>query len=137
MVSLATLIKDIGIPSLFFAIVLWICFKTVPDIVKFKRESDIKQQEYYSQRQKTYDSQMQILIKVAEQGNQVITRSNYIIEQNTEAIKQNTAMHTKVIDALGWDLKALESLSADLKAHDNQSQKIYHDVSRILDRTNN
>ena len=134
-ISMVTLVKEIGIPSLFFLVIIYIIFKTVPDLIKSKREGEVKQQEYYSQRQKQYDEQMAVLIKVAEQGNQVISRSNEVIGMNTRVIEQNTAIHDKVSAALSRDLEALKNLSADLKKHDERSQDIYHDVTRLLERS--
>ena len=135
LVTMATLLKDIGMPYLFFAVMLYIIFKVAPDFLKSKREAEVRQQEYYNQRQKTYDDQMNILVKVAEQGNQVIARSNLIIEHNTEAIKQNTVMHNKVVDALGRDFDALKEISLGFKTHDERAQKIYTGMERLLDRT--
>ena len=134
--SVIELTQTIGIPILFCGVVLYLVFKLVPELVRAKKESDIKQQEYYAQRQKSYDEQMQVLIAVAEQGNQVIGRSNAIIEHNTAAITQNTTMHNKVVDALSRDLAALENIQADLKVHDARAENIYHDIGRVLERTN-
>ena len=75
-VSLADVVKDIGIPALFFVVIIYILFKTVPGVLKARQEAAAKQQEYYAERQKQYDEQMTQIVRVAEQGNQATQAAN-------------------------------------------------------------
>ena len=135
-VSLADTVKDIGIPALFFLVVIYVMFKTVPEVIKSKQEADAKQQEYYTQRQRQYDEQMGEIIKVAEQGTQAVLRANVIIENNTKAVEQNTAMHNKVIEALTRDLEETQKIQTQLSSHDKRAETMHHDVGRLLERSN-
>jgi hypothetical protein len=134
-VSLADAVKDIGIPALFFVVIMYILFKTVPGAIKAKQEADAKQQEYYAQRQKQYDEQMQQIVRVAEQGAQAISRANIVTENNTAAIKQNTDMHNKVIDALTRDYDETQEIRKSLAAHDTRAENVHRDVIRLLERS--
>ena len=134
-ISLSDIVKDIGIPALFFAVIIYIAFKTVPSAIKSKQEADMKQQEYYTQRQKQYDEQMREVIRVAEQSVHAIARANTVIENNTEAIKQNTAMHNKVVNALTRDYEEIQEIQKGLSRHDGRAENIHRDVTRILERS--
>lgn len=153
-------VKDLGIPALFFIVVAYLLFKSYPEYQKQKaleREAQLKQeeqdrkaaaeerralQEYYNQRNKSYEEQMSIITKVAEQGNQMIGQATQIISQSTEVIRMNTEairasseVHKEVREALGRDLYALQALVADLKVHDRRAEQICLGVEKLLDRT--
>ena len=134
-VSLADTVKDIGIPALFFLVVIYIMFKVVPKVIKSKQEADAKQQEYYTQRQKQYDEQMGEIIKVAEQGTQAVRMANTIIENNTKAVEQNTAMHNKVIEALTRDFEETQKIQTQLISHDARAENIQYNLRQLLGRS--
>jgi len=137
MVTLADVVKDIGVPALFFLVAIYLAFKLIPDIVKSRQEAAKEQQAYYAKRQEQYDSQMQVLIRVAEQGNQAITQSSAAIVHSTEALRLNTEMHAKAADALARNTEELKALRADINTHDNRAEKIQVDVARVLERGDN
>jgi len=133
-VSLGDIVKDLGIPALFFVVMIYIIFKTIPTAVKAKQDADAKQQEYYANRQQQYDEQMREIVRVAEQGAQALTRSNVVIDNNTEAIKQNAMIHDKVIEALTRDYNETQEIRKNLSNHDQRAEKIHLDVVKIGER---
>ena len=133
-VSVADVVKELGIPALIIVVLLCVLWKAVPAMIKARQDAAAKQQEYYAQRQKQYDEQMSEVIRIAERSAQAIAASNTIIENNTEAIKQNTAIHDKVIEALTRDYEETQSIQSSLSLHDGRAEKIHHDVSRLLER---
>ena len=122
--AILELAKEVGLPFLFIGLVAFLCIKYIPKFIDAWQKHNEEQQIYYRNRQKQYDDQMQVIIKVAEQGNQIIARSNAIIEQNTEAIKQNTAMHDKVIGALSRDLEVLKKLEIRMETAGTGIEKL-------------
>lgn len=151
--SLGELLTTVGIPALFCLIFMYACFKLIPDWIKVWRETketerkradeDQKSmQEYYSQRNKSYEQQMDIMNKQAEQQNQligqatqVIARSNEVIAANTEVVKQNSAMHEKVLGGLSANLEATQGIAASLHDQGKLNDKIYNNLTRLLERT--
>lgn len=132
----------IGIFVLCIIVGLFLGIKILPDFVKKWQDNKIATQKSFDDRNKVFNEQFQVIIKVAEQGNQmigqatqIIAQSNEIIRMNTEAIKNNTTVHDKVITALGNDLAALQALSCDIKTHDHRAEKIHTGVEKLLDRT--
>ena len=121
----AGIVKEIGIPAMFFLVIIYIMFKTVPDVIKSRSETAKKtqeeQREYYTNRQKQYDEQMGVLIRVAEQSTQVISRSNEVISANTEMFKQSSDIHKKVLESLQREDKALEALN-------HRQEKMYLEI---------
>ena len=132
--TIIDILKQIGLPMLIVVVLLYICFKVAPDMLKAWQKARNDQQEHNNNRQKHYDDQMGVLLKVAEQGNQVIGRSNTIIEQNTEAMKNNTAVHEKVVDALTRDLEELRALRVDVKEHDERTRAIEISMAQVCER---
>ena len=132
--AVAQIVKEIGIPALFFIVLIYLCFKIVPNLVNMWQKNQQEQRVHYNNRQEQYDEQMNVIIKVAEQGNQVIARSNELIALNTEAIKSNTTIHEKVSSALSRDLKALQGLTEDIKSHDKRAENIAVDIAKIAAR---
>ena len=128
------ILREVGLPALIIVVLLYLCLKTVPDLIKAWQKSRVDQQEHNNDRQRHYDNQMEILFKIAEQGNNVIARSNEVIAHNTEAIKKNTAVHDKVIGALSRDLKALEDLGDAITKHDDRAHNIQIDLARMSER---
>lgn len=139
--ALTKLVDGIGIPVLFFVLVLYLIFKCYPQWLEAHKEDLKAKREAAAARQQDYDKQMQIVTKIAEQSNQmigqatqVISQSTEVIRLNTEAIRSNTAIHDTVRQALGRDLTALQQLTADLKAHDEKFDDVRVIVERLVDR---
>ena len=140
-VSLADVVKDLGIPALFFLVLIYLGYKIVPTVIKSKQEAgerqriaDEKQQEYYNSRQKQYDEQMREFIRVAEQGVQTSARANTVIENVTEALKQGTVVNGKVIEAMDRNYSEIRDMRKSLEEHDKRAEKIQQDVIRIGER---
>ena len=148
LVTLSGLLEKFGIPVIMLMVVLYFVIKYVPDFLEMKKEehkagliAKQEQLEYYQNRQESYDDQMKIIIKVAEQSSQmigqasqVIMQSSEVIRMNTEAIKNNTMMHDKVVTALGNDLEALRLVCSNLKEHDQRAEQINNGVLKLLER---
>ena len=147
--TLAQIINEVGVPILFFAVCTYLLFKCFPEWMKLKKEEreasfaqSKEQQAYTQERQKAYEEQMQIIVKVAEQGSQmigqasqVISQSTEVIRMNTEAIKASTEVHARVIRTLEKDEAATLKIASDLQAHNQLAEKIYTNVEKLLDRT--
>lgn len=132
----------IGIFFLCVIVALFLCIKIIPDFVKKWQDNKIATQKLFDDRNKVVNDQFQVIIKVTEHGNQmigqatqIIAQSNEIIRMNTEAIKNNTTVHDKVVTALGNDLTALQTLTADMKQHDHRAEKMCTGIEKLLDRT--
>ena len=131
----------IGTPILIVVILLYLAVKILPEYIKHKQEAQASQQEYYNTRQKQYDAQMGIVIRIAEQGNQmvgqaiqVIERDMEVIRQNTEASKKNREAYEKVTAALDNEQRAVIDLTQYMKEHDKRAQDMQGDLIRIHTR---
>ena len=120
----ADVVSAIGIPALFFLVVIFLAFKLIPDIVKARQEAAKEQQAYYAKRQEQYDEQMTVVIRGSERG-------NIALEQATEVIRKNTEVQTKVIEVLTRNTDEQKALRTDIDA---RTEKIQHDVGRLLER---
>lgn len=139
--TLTSLVDGIGVPVLFFVLILYLVFKYFPQWLEMHKEDLKAKREAEATRQQDYAKQMQVITQIAEQSNQmigqatqVISQSTEVIRLNTDAIRSNTAIHDTVRQALGRDLTALQQLTADLKAHDEKFDDVRIIVERLVDR---
>lgn len=139
--TMAALVDDIGVPILFFVLVLYLIFKCVPQYMEMHKEDLKAKREADAARQADNAKQMQVITQIAEQSNQmigqatqVISQSTEVIRLNTEAIRSNTSIHEQVRSALSRDLVQLQQLTADLKAHDEKFDELRVIIQRLVDR---
>jgi hypothetical protein len=140
-VSLADITKDIGIPTLIILAIFFGIYKLAPVIIKAQQESEVrqrdadaKQQEYFNQRQKQYDAQMEKFILVTQQGVQVAERANIVIEQVTEVMKRGTNVNEKIIDALDRNYNETKDVRRNMEEHDKRAERIQQEVIKIGER---
>ena len=130
----ADVVSAIGIPALFFLVVIFLALKLIPDIVKARQEAAKDQQAYYAKRQEQYDEQMTVVIRGSERGNIALEQVTDGLRQSTDALRANTEIHAKTIEVLTRNTEELKSLRADVHANDARTEKIQHDVGRLLER---
>ena len=103
------IIGSTGVPVLVTILIIYGVFKFVPEALAIWREERKDQKQYYADRQKQYDEQMHVLIRVAEE-------SGAIVEHNSEAIKHNTDIHRLTLESHSQMIKSVQALAEELKA---------------------
>lgn len=125
------LIENLGWPAVILIVVAIAAKKIAPTFYKEWKAKEENQQKYYDQRQKQYDEQMQIIIKVAEQGNAMITNCVAVIERNNAIIQNSTSLTEKVIGSMDNNIKALESIQNSFERHDARQEKMTIDITKL------
>lgn len=146
------LVSKLGIPSAFLGGILFLLFKYVPKFLDmwiqskekqylYEIEKQKEQQMYYTERQKSYDEQMGVIARIAEQSNRVIMQSTAVIERNNIVFEQGVQTNERVAVAMNTVSANLEQLSGDIEAaqvllnrHDARAESMNADIIKIKER---
>ena len=133
--TLGEIIQTFGVATVIVIVALYLAMKIVPKTLEARQLAAAQQQEYYAQRQKQYDDQMGEVIRIAERSTQALLTAHIVTEANTEAFKQNTAVHDKVIEALTRDYEETQAIQGSLAAHDKRLEGVQRDIVRLNERS--
>lgn len=146
----AEIVETLGIPVLFFIIMLLAIFKFLPHLInewktdrelqRKQKEKDQKTQEqFYKDMQEAQSAQIAYMTGLAEQTNRIMTQSVNVMSrlegamrENAQVVQQNTAIHHHVLGILQRDVQAQEALGTDFKTHDRRTEKIQRGVDTLL-----
>lgn len=135
-------LSKVGFPVIITALLLYAIIKFIPQFFEERKVEKANEQKAFNDRQESYKAQneatntaMHTIIQVAEQGNQMVAMATRVIEQNTEALKNNSDVHKEVKASVSTNTEALKELVGDMEQHDHRAEKIGRDVAIIKDRT--
>jgi len=124
--ALINVLLSMGVPGVLIAILIFFLYKYAPRFIDAYKKAKESEQQAFADRQREYREQSERIVEVA-------TKSALAVENNSNALERNSAIHQKVIAAFEKTEAALTGLLESFKAHDKRTEDMNVDVKRILE----